>query len=119
MEELYSLLPITESIITATNTTSFFGDGSENLSTRQHNSFKPRSRGNSRGRGRGYYRTHHSNYHTSGRGQFNKDPIYYQLCDKACQTAKTCYSRSRISYNNQSSNNNIQGLTAKELSRRH
>lgn len=80
-KELYSLLPITESIITANNTTSFFGNGSENLSTRQHNSFQPRSRG----RGRGYYRTHHSNYHTSGRGQFNKDPIYYQLCDKPCQ----------------------------------
>jgi hypothetical protein len=52
LEELYSLM-----LIIANNIASFIGNNSANLSTCQHNSFQPRSRGNFRGRGCGYHRT--------------------------------------------------------------
>jgi histone deacetylase 1/2 len=108
LEKLYSLMLITESIIIANNIASFISNNSANLSTRQHNSFQPRSRGNFRGRGCGYHRTRYSN--TSARGQFNRDPIYCQLCDKLGHTVKTCYSRSDVFDTNQPSDNNIPGM---------
>jgi hypothetical protein len=100
---------ITESRIIANNIASFISNNSANLSTRQYNSFQPRSHGNFRGRGCGYHRTCYSN--TNARGQFNRDIIYCQLCDKLGHTAKTCYSRSDVFDTNQPSDNNIPGMT--------